>query len=56
MDVRVSREMRLIDVTMIELASIGAACAIAVGVGSSQAIRQAWEQVFEKHRPSKKKD
>ena len=56
MDVRVSREMRLIDVTRIGEASIDAACAIAVGVGSSQAIRQAREQVFEKHRPSKKGD
>jgi hypothetical protein len=55
-DVRLSREMRLIDVTMIGEPSIGVAFAIAAGVGSSQAIRQAWEQVFEKHRPPKKED
>jgi hypothetical protein len=52
----VSREMRLIDVTMIGEPSIGVACAIAAGDGSSHAIRQAWEQVFEKHRQPKKED
>jgi len=41
---------------LIGFGSIGVAFAIAAGVGSSHAIRQAWEQVFEKHRLPKKED
>jgi len=41
---------------LIGFGSIGVAFAIAAGIGSSHAIRQAWEQVFEKHRAPKKGD
>ncbi len=39
---------------LIGFGSIGVAFALAVGTGSSQAIREAWQQVFDKQRSQKK--
>ncbi len=39
---------------LIGFGSIGVAFALAVGTGSSQAIREAWQQMFEKQRNQKK--
>lgn len=41
---------------LIGFGSIGVAFALAVGTGSSQAIREAWQQMFEKQRSQKKGD
>ncbi|MEZ4412536.1 MAG: hypothetical protein R2910_06090 [Gemmatimonadales bacterium] len=41
---------------LIGFGSIGVAFALAVGTGSSQAIREAWQQMFEKQRNQKKGD
>jgi len=41
---------------LIGFGSIGVAFAVAVGTGSSQAIREAWQQMFEKQRNQKKSD
>ncbi|HMU62964.1 MAG TPA: hypothetical protein PKA66_14370, partial [Gemmatimonadales bacterium] len=39
---------------LIGFGSIGVAFALAVGTGSSEAIREAWQQMFEKQRNQKK--
>jgi hypothetical protein len=41
---------------LIGFGSIGVAFALAVGTGSSQAIREAWQQMFEKQRNQRKGD
>jgi hypothetical protein len=41
---------------LIGFGSIGVAFALAVGTGSSQAIREAWQQMFEKQRNQKKSE
>ncbi len=41
---------------LIGFGSIGVAFALAVGTGSSQAIREAWQQMFERQRSQKKGD
>ena len=44
--VRLSREMRLVDVTMIGAGALGIAFALAVGLGSARAIQKGWDSLF----------
>ncbi|TFG43843.1 MAG: hypothetical protein E4H41_08575 [Gemmatimonadales bacterium] len=41
---------------LIGVGSIGVAFALAVGMGSSQAIREAWQQMFDKQQSQKKEE